>query len=310
MPKLLLQHKHIEVFRAVMRTKSATGAGRLLSLTQPGVSKLLIQAEELCGFSLFERLHGRLIPTTRALSLFEETERMFVGMDEISRLIERVAADEPPRSYIATVSLLGQTLIPDALSTWLPEMGGRMAVTTRDNGGVLALVAARRAELGLVAAFDRLPGVKSMVIARCRAMVAVPDGHPLLDKDVITAADFQDQPYIGLSRYEGMQTVIDEFFRAANVRPREIVECPVALCAAAMASKGIGLTFVDAFTARDVRGKGVQMRRFESPIIFEYRAIWPEGQRSTFDRPAFLNHLVEAANAIIADDRGLLAPED
>ncbi|KAB0268029.1 LysR family transcriptional regulator [Microvirga brassicacearum] len=53
MLKRELRHKHIEIFRAVIRSGSVTGARRLLGITQPGVSKLLSQTEELCGFSLF-----------------------------------------------------------------------------------------------------------------------------------------------------------------------------------------------------------------------------------------------------------------
>lgn len=300
MIKRELQHKHIEIFRAVIRSGSVTGASRLLGITQPGVSKLLNQTEVLCGFSLFERLHGRLVPTQRALNLFEETERLFVGMEEITRLLDRLRAEEPRRAVVATVPVLAQELLPQVALNWLKEEGrSRLAVTTREAGGVLAMVTSRHAEIGLTCSPPRVPGIRSFLIARCRAMCAIPAGHSLLERDTVRPADLHGQAFVALSRHEGQQTMIDHVLESEGTRPREVVECPLIIGAAAMAHAGVGLTFADAFSARPFLDRGLALRNFEPAIVFEYRAIWAEGLRSPFDRTAFLNLLRDSAQEVV-----------
>jgi DNA-binding transcriptional LysR family regulator len=240
MNKRSLQLKHIEVFSAVIRSGSMTGASGLLGITQPGVSKIINQTEALCDFSLFERPHGRLIPTPRALRLFDEAERMFVGMEDISRLVERIRQDEPQQAFIATVPLFAQELLPQVASQSLSTNNTILAITARDGSNVLALVVARRADIGIISAVRRIPGVRSSTIAKCRARCAIPEGHSLSVKTTLTAKDFHGQPYVALSRHEGIQTLIDRVFAREGVKPREVVECPLSLGAIAMACAGVG----------------------------------------------------------------------
>ncbi|EHM02450.1 transcriptional regulator, LysR family [Acetobacteraceae bacterium AT-5844] len=104
-----------------MRTGSVTGASRLLGISQPAVSKILAQAQEACGFTLFERLHGRIVPTQRAFALFDETERLFVGMEEIDHLLKRLRAEEPRRALIASTPVLARAAgirVPDFLKNF------------------------------------------------------------------------------------------------------------------------------------------------------------------------------------------------
>ena len=90
MPLKSLAFRHLEAFRAIMRTGTVTGAGAMLGVSQPAVSRLLSQTERLAGFPLFERVRGRLVPTATAQALHEETERIFTGIEEVSALAARL----------------------------------------------------------------------------------------------------------------------------------------------------------------------------------------------------------------------------
>ena len=48
--------RHIEVFYAVYRNGSVTGAAQELNVSQPSVSKVLRHAEDQLGYPLFQRL--------------------------------------------------------------------------------------------------------------------------------------------------------------------------------------------------------------------------------------------------------------
>lgn len=260
-----------------MRAGSITGAAHLLGMTQPGASKLVAQGEELCGFPLFTRVQNRLVPTERAMRLFVEAERLFSGMEEINRLVERLRSDGPPRTVAAAIPIVAQEILPVAAKDWLSRVDAQLFVTTRDAGGVLAMVTSRNADIGFAMSFRRTPGVRSQLIARSRVMCAMSADHALAAKEVITPQDLDGERFISISRHEGQQQKIDKVLAAAAVRPKEVAEMPLIIGAAAMARAGIGVTFADCFSARPWLGQGLVLRQFEPVIRFEYHAIWIDG---------------------------------
>ena len=82
-PEPRISHRHLEVFRALMLSGSATAAAQMLYSSQPTVSRELARLESLLGYALFERAQGRLRPTARALSLWAEVQRSWQGLDRV-----------------------------------------------------------------------------------------------------------------------------------------------------------------------------------------------------------------------------------
>lgn len=64
-----MRPRQLEIFTAVMRAGTVTGAARLLNISQPALSQTLMHAEDELGFALFERVKGRLRPTPEAVEL-------------------------------------------------------------------------------------------------------------------------------------------------------------------------------------------------------------------------------------------------
>ncbi|MBO0904252.1 LysR substrate-binding domain-containing protein [Jiella sonneratiae] len=296
-----VRHRHLEVFRAVMRSGSITGASRLLGMSQPGVSKLIAQTEERCGFQLFDRVQGRLQPTDRARRLFDEAERLFVGMEEINRLVGRMGDDGPSRTVITAVPIIAQQILPRAIAQWLQTAETRPFVTTRDAGGVVALVAARNADIGVTTSFRRLPGMRSQLIARNEAMCALHEDHPLARKAALKPEDFHGVPFISLSRHEGQQEKFDKIFAEAGVDLNEVAEMPLMLGAAAMAHARIGVTFADYFSAQPWLDKGLVLRPFKPRAQFEYHAIWTENLYRGREVHALVAALLSVCRDLIAD---------
>jgi DNA-binding transcriptional LysR family regulator len=292
-----LKYRNLEVFRALMRTGSITGAAHLLGMTQPGASKLVAQTEELCGFPLFNRVQNRLVPTERASRLYEEAERVFAGMEGINRLVQRLRSDGPPRTVVAAIPMVAQEILPRAAANWLKSVETQLFVATRDAGGVLAMVTSRNADVGFVMSFLRTPGVRSQLIGRTRAMCAMPADHPLASKSIVTPADLHDQSYIAISRHEGQQQRIDSVLAAAGCRPREVAEMPLIIGAAAMAREGVGVTFADVFSARPWLEHGLVLRNFEPEVRFDYHAIWIDTSHQGRNIPA----LISAMRAAMRD---------
>ena len=60
--------RHLEIFHAVMTCGSLSRAAEALNISQPAASKALKSAEMKLGFTLFQRVRGKLLPTSAAIS--------------------------------------------------------------------------------------------------------------------------------------------------------------------------------------------------------------------------------------------------
>ena len=78
--------RHVEVFHAVYSSGSITAAAKILSVTQPSISKVLAHAEQDLGYALFERVRGTLIPTPEAHRLFNNVATVYQDMEQLRRL--------------------------------------------------------------------------------------------------------------------------------------------------------------------------------------------------------------------------------
>ena len=85
-----LNLRQIEMFRAIMITGSVSGAARMLSVSQPAISRLLAYTEDRLKMRLFERVKGRVQPTPEARRLFAEVEDVHRGVLRINDLAQEL----------------------------------------------------------------------------------------------------------------------------------------------------------------------------------------------------------------------------
>lgn len=69
--------RHLEIFYAVMTCGSLSRAAEALNISQPAASKALKSAEMKLGFTLFQRVRGKLLPTSEAITLFEKAQSIY-----------------------------------------------------------------------------------------------------------------------------------------------------------------------------------------------------------------------------------------
>ncbi|MEX1058243.1 MAG: LysR family transcriptional regulator, partial [Natronospirillum sp.] len=75
--------RHLEAFHAVMISGSTVRAAELMQVTQPAISRSVAELEAAVGFSLFDRIRGRLIPTSEGQMFFREVNESYKGLDRL-----------------------------------------------------------------------------------------------------------------------------------------------------------------------------------------------------------------------------------
>lgn len=242
-----MRARQLEVFSAVMRAGSVTGAARLLNISQPALSQILIRTEDELGFRLFDRIKGRLSPTPEALELFPETERLFAGLEGLRRKtadlrvgragLVRVAASPPP----------GMSLLPRALVAYRakhPDILLRTRVAP-----ILSMVEMLRAgDVALALALDDAlpPDIEVEPIGRTSFCCLLPEGHPLTASATLGFADLQGETVIS---YRSLTRPHDELAAAARRADTAFVagiEIESSVSAAGFVRAGLGIAVVDA----------------------------------------------------------------
>ena len=271
-----IAHRHIEVFRALMLTGSATGAAQMLFTSQPTVSRELARLEQLLGYDLFERSQGRLRPNARALRLWEEVQRSWEGLD---RVVEHaMALGQPHQANISVLCMpaLSHALLPGALAR-MQQAHGEVAVSVATQDGPLLQewMSAQRFDLGLTESADAPAGTRTMSLPGMDEVAVLPANHFLAEKSLLTPKDFAGQSFISLARDDPYRLQIDAVFAKARVQRKMLLETLSAVAVCAMVQHGLGVAIVNPLTAHACAGAGLVVKPLDFSIPFQVHVLQP-----------------------------------
>ncbi|MFN3860451.1 MAG: LysR family transcriptional regulator [Roseateles sp.] len=271
-----IQHRHIEVFRAVMTAGSVTGAAALLHTSQPTLSRDLARLEQLLGYALFERERGRLKPTARARALFDEVERSFQGLARVVERAQALGRAEDMELSLLSLPALSHALLPGALAQLLAgHPAARVAITPAEPPLLNAWMAEQRFDLGLAEQATPLPGVRVEPVLEADEVAVLPAGHALAMRRRLALKDFDGQPFISLAEDDPYRREIDARFDAAGVQRRLRVHTHSAVAVCELVRAGLGLAIVNPLTAAACAGDGLVVRPLAVSIPYRVSALLP-----------------------------------
>lgn len=242
-----MRARQLEVFTAVMRAGTVTAAARMLNISQPALSQILLHTEDELGFALFDRIKGRLQPTAEAQELFPDAERIFAELEGLRRKtadlrrgrsgLVRVASSPPP----------AMTILPRAFSEFRasqPDILLRSQIAPIAN--VIAMLRAGDANIGL-ALDDRLPpDIAVEPMGQTSIVCLLPEGHPLAAQSEVDLADLAEEVLIS---YRGDTRPAEELSLAARAKGVTLspsLEIDVSISAIGFLQAGLGVALVDA----------------------------------------------------------------
>lgn len=271
-----IQHRHIEVFRAVMTAGSVTGAAALLHTSQPTLSRDLARLEQLLGYALFERERGRLKATARARTLFDEVERSFQGLARVVERAQALGRDEDAELSVLSLPALSHALLPGALSALLAgHCGVRVGITPAEPPLLDAWMAEQRFDLGLAEQATPLPGVRIEPVLTADEVAVLPAGHALTGLQRLALGDFAGQDFISLAEDDPYRREIDARFEAAGVQRRLRVQTHSAVAVCELVRAALGVAIVNPLTAAACAGPGLAVRPLAVSIPYRVSALIP-----------------------------------
>ncbi len=246
--------RHIEVFNAIMLTGSVSGAARLISVTQPAVSRTLQHAELQLGFALFERVGGRLQPTPEALALHPHVERLFAQLDEVQRLAASLKAGRGAGTLrVLTVPSLGHAVFPRAMQAFRALHPGVVVhYQALHTPQIVSALVLQEADVGYTFSAAAHPALaRERLAERCMVCVA-PKGlldAPLLRAGAIDLHALAALPVIALDGGDPLGVLLDHALREQGAGVQPVMTVQTYHVALALAQQGVGVALVDGCTA-------------------------------------------------------------
>ena len=286
--------RQMEAFKTLMLAGSVTAAAELMRLSQPTISKLILQLESQTQLKLFDRRRRRLIPTREAHTLLKNVERALNAVDDVGRSATELARTHSGALRIACIPSIGAGFMPKAIASFLkkhPEIKPTIYVRTANY--VIEHVSGMRADIGLVSEDVDQPGVFSTLFQeRPGAICVLPPRHPLARKKSLQPKDFEGQPFVSVGRDNSFRYLIDRAFVDAGVNRRIVVEATHLATAYALVAEGAGLTVVDPYTAVSCTKRDeVVLRPFHPEIKFTVNLLKPANNPVPLIVEEFLTHL-------------------
>ncbi|CAH1658794.1 LysR substrate-binding domain-containing protein [Chelatococcus asaccharovorans] len=302
-----LNVRQLEAFRAVMLTGSMTGGGRLLSISQPAVTRLIRDLEAELKLTLFLREGTQIIPTREGKELYREVERHFVSTERIREAADAIREFNGGQLRIASILALSTACIPKTVERFLRDYPGMaLSIHSGQSLDIIDLVVNGSVDIGFVAI---PPGRNDLIhedVPASEAVCLVPRQHPLAAKHVIGPADLDGQDFIALGQSSLMRLELNALLQLANSHPRVRVESLFSSTVASYVNSGLGLGIVDPLAAALADKSRVIVRRFAPTIQYSLSIVYPRRTEKSLALRDFVAVFLRAFEEEIADTEKLI----
>ena len=258
--------RQVEAFKAVVEHGTVSHAALALRVSQPSLSKLIVNLERDSRLALFERKKGRLILTAHGQRLYREIVRVFAGLDQINRIVTDIRNTEAQSLRIGVIPALSGKVLLETVRQYRDLYSQiRMTVLVREshllaewiqNGQLDVLIASRSTDI---------QGLEQVPILHANAVCILPKGHPLADHAVITPALLQNEDMVALTDESSLPARVAAAFKVQGHTPRVVLETSLMFSVCKMVQAGMGVSIVHPLVAYS-SGAHVHMRPFQPDI--------------------------------------------
>jgi len=281
--------RQLEVFHAVMRAGTVTGAARLLGVTQPSVSTVLKHCEAQLRITLFRRIGGRLQPTPEAEAILPDIEAIFARLDSVGRQLRDLKGGS-----IGTLSLAGAYPIANgylaaAVASFTAERPGvRVVLQALASSELLDRVVSREIELGIGLEPIVHPEVETEVLVASGIACVMRQDHPLAQQEEVAISQLDRLPIITFLPRAPLRGYVDRALSEAGIVPRISMQVNMSMTGMALAFHGAGIALVEPFLLNTFPMPGLVARRLRPGI--EMKALLIRARSAP--RSAIMGHFV------------------
>lgn len=290
--------RQLEVFYAIMQTGTVSGAGRLLHVSQPNVTRVLAYTEQQLGFALFERVKGRLVPTKEAKALLPEAEKVYQQLGQFRSLTNKVKQGTQHLRIGAPPVLAAQLLTPTVAElTREQNISFELLTANRDElcSGLL------KHELDVAIAFgeEAPPAILSEALLTQQLVLIAPKDALNTNDSAISFDDLiqHELPIIGLDSRDPLGLLLHQTLTARDEHYHHPITVRSYAAAAELVKHHAGFAIVDPWTAQQYQSNDtVSVHSLSPTLSFSVSVLFAEHTPQSISTKLFIESLKQQVN--------------
>jgi DNA-binding transcriptional LysR family regulator len=296
MASMAIELRQLEVFRAVMESRSMTGAARALGVSQPAVSSLIARLEQEVGMPLFRRHKRMLEPTREALDMYDDVVETLSSVSRLQNRVSSLQGGQRGHLLVAAQPLVGLSVLPAVIARFQrsrPQVMVRLL--TGNSAQVRRLLAGSAFDLGIAEVPIDQPNVM-LHRFKLDLVCIMPLEHRLGGEPVITPGHLDGETLIVPAPEREIRHRISRVLSDAGIRWEVAVEADLFSVACALVAHGAGIALVDPWTAADVGRGRVLVKPFAPALVYEIAIYRPPARPLSTLSEQFLDALRDAVD--------------
>jgi len=271
--------RQMEVFRAVMLTGSIKGASRLLFTSQPALSRIVAHTELTLGLTLFNRVKGKLVPTSEAEALFREVDQCYQQVLRVDDFARGLVSGPSGVLNLACSPALSRGVVARAITRFVqqyPNIQVNYCLTLLNS--MAQDVLSNKVDLAISVLPVEHPNLQVTPFMSGRMVCVVPRGHQLTALQSVGIADLAQYPLIAHHPSIPFGQLVAAAFDKAQISLQACIYIHHTDMACSLVRAGAGIAMVDQFTAEGMAWPDIQVL----PLV-EDIPLTPSIVRSVFD---------------------------
>jgi DNA-binding transcriptional LysR family regulator len=269
--------RHIEVLRAIMVTGSVSGAGDLLHVSQPVVSRTLGHAEQQAGYKFFDRVRGRLVPTAELLAIYPEVEQVFAAIEKLRYISSTVRRKGGAPLRIAVTPSLASSVLPRAIERMVAaDPDAAFELATLHTSEVVTALRSGAVDLGICLSPPAVAGIAEHVLSSGQMVLATPPRWPPLVRHNAPLSELgylADKQFICLHDGTPLGSVIGQRLQHARIGLQANIVVQTYGIARSLVSQGVGYALLDTFTAVAGGPGGLKVYQLSPGLEFDVKLL-------------------------------------
>jgi DNA-binding transcriptional LysR family regulator len=215
--------------------------------------------------------------------------RLYRGLEQVSEVAREIRDRQVGDLHIYSTPALGRTVLPDVLAVFMKRHAkAHVIFHVRSSTYINQKMVDQQLDLGFSMMPFEHPAMVAEELSRATAVCVLPGDHRLARRKVVRPADLRGERFLSFPLDGRMRHLIDAAFEQERIERRTQIDVYSSAEACALAARGVGVSIVEPFTARDYRGEGIAIVPFEPRIRYLFRAMRPRYRKPSRLADAFL----------------------
>jgi len=199
------------------------------------------------GVRLFERTTRRVALTPAGEVFLDETRKTLDALDRAVGEAQRAERGEVGTLRVGYTATALYNLLPEVVRSFrehFPEV--RLDLAEMGSAELEGAILAGDVQAAFLYGAAGGPGVESVVLRNEQIVVALPEGHPLAGRDVVSLRELAGEPFVFYPRHRGpgLYDRIIGFCREAGFSPDVVQEAAQEHTVIGLVASGIGVALV------------------------------------------------------------------